>query len=232
MHPRLTIAAAFFILGALIAVPALNSAATSAQAERTSPAGAPAAAQTPSPTPSESEDPPKPSPSPTATPTRTPSPTPTPSATPTKPSVPIVAEASKVACPWSNVTITVTSKSDKTEDYTVTIDGATVVADRIQPGGTRTARLTVAEDKSSRLEVIWGGRTVLSVRRKADCVRDETEAPEDDDGKGAPGGKLPHTGPDDDLFAKVATGIAAMITGLVIFWYGSLWPRRRTPELD
>jgi hypothetical protein len=247
MQPRLIIAAAFFVLGALIAIPALSRAATQEQPTRSTPAGGRAAA-TPTPTgqtaASEAKQPrpsrtPTPTPSRTATarqsppdrPSRTPtarqSPpdrraTPTPSPTPT-PAVPITARAGKVGCPGGKVAITVTNKGQQTEDYAVTLDEATVLADRVPPRGQRKTEVEVRENESAKIEVLWGGEAVLSVNRKTDCVRKKER--KDPDGAGT----LPRTGPDDSgLFAKAATGVAAMVTGVIIFWYGSIWPRRRT----
>jgi hypothetical protein len=34
------------------------------------------------------------------------------------------------------------------------------------------------------------------------------------------------------LIARIATGIAAMLTGVIIFWYGRQWPGRRDKMFD
>jgi hypothetical protein len=63
------------------------------------------------------------------------------------------------------------------------------------------------------------------VKRTANCTHSAAPAP-------PPRQNLPHTGPNSAaVVAKVATGVAAMITGLVIFWYGGIWPRRRDQVL-
>ncbi|WP_336208350.1 hypothetical protein [Nonomuraea sp. LPB2021202275-12-8] len=38
-------------------------------------------------------------------------------------------------------------------------------------------------------------------------------------------GRLPFTGPPVDLMAKLATAGGMVLTGGIVWWYGSLWPR-------
>jgi hypothetical protein len=234
MQPRLIIATAFFVIGALIAIPALTDVATPARPVRTMPVNAPAAtlapsSTSPSATAAPSASPSKP-PKPTPSPSRSPKPTATPTPTPPKPpAIPISVRTGKVHCPSSKIQVTVTNKGQRTEDYAILVDDATVLADRVGPGGVRETSVPLEENRTSTLEVVWGGRAALAVKRKADCVDKKPEKPEKTDGAKA----LPHTGPDDgDLYAKIATGVAAMITGIIIFWYGSIWPRRRARELE
>ncbi|HEX6473079.1 MAG TPA: hypothetical protein VF069_28575 [Streptosporangiaceae bacterium] len=129
-------------------------------------------------------------------------------------------------CPARTVTVEVKNVGRQAVDYTIEQDGTPTVADRIGPGTTRTSRLTLKEDDSTKLAVMWTNRTVKSARRKANCRHAAaTHAP-------APRHTLPHTGPDSaSVVAKVATGVASMITGVVIFWYGGIWPRRRNELL-
>jgi hypothetical protein len=109
------------------------------------------------------------------------------------------------------------STSGQTEDYAVEQDGSAVVADRIAPGATRTTTIPLREDRPTTVAVTWRNEPVKSVKRKADCVR-HTPRPT----------SLPHTGPDDTtMYARIVTGVAAMLTGIVLFWYGGIWPRRR-----
>ncbi|SDK14001.1 hypothetical protein SAMN05421874_105265 [Nonomuraea maritima] len=39
------------------------------------------------------------------------------------------------------------------------------------------------------------------------------------------GRRLPYTGPPADLMAKLATAGGLVITGGILWWYGSIWPR-------
>jgi hypothetical protein len=114
------------------------------------------------------------------------------------------------------VTIKVSNVGGQAEDYTVEQDGTPTVADRIGSGASRTTKITLKENQSASVTVMWRDQTLKSATRKADCT------------KSAPQENLPHTGPDSAAtYAKVATGVAAMITGGIIFWYGGIWPRRR-----
>jgi hypothetical protein len=119
------------------------------------------------------------------------------------------------------VLVAVTNNGDGTEDYAITTDGSISVADRIAPGATRRSTLTVKEDHATTIAVTWHNVPVKSLDRTAHCARN------------APGHALPHTGPDSGMIiARIATGVAAMLTGLIIFWYGRLWPGRREKMFD
>lgn len=252
---RFIIAAVFFVLGAGIAIPALlrsNNTPSQASSAPTTSAPATNAPRTPSgtlsparngaptpatPTPtrtaprrSPTSTPTKPSPTPTrttarptatATATATPSRTGTATPTPT-PAVPLTTSIGDVSCPARSVTVKVNNVSGQAVDYTIEQDGTPTVADRIGAGTTRTSKLTLKEDDSTTVAVVWTNKTLRSVKRTANCThRSAAPAP-------PPQKKLPHTGPNSaSVVAKVATGGAAMITGLVIFWYGGIWPRRR-----
>jgi hypothetical protein len=123
------------------------------------------------------------------------------------------------------VTVRVSNVGSQAVDYSIEQDGTPTVADRIAAGTTRTSRLALKEDDNTTVAVVWTNRTLESAKRKANCNHPAAPAP-------APRRSLPHTGPDSaSVVAKVATGTAAMITGLVIFWYGGIWPRRRDQVL-
>jgi hypothetical protein len=283
---RVVIAAVFFAIGALIAIPALTRTGSPSASGTPTPTGAVTASGTPTGTPSRTptgtpgRTPPTRTPSARTSPTRTPSAAAPPSRTPTVTSVPtrsapspalsttrssarpsavrppglpstrptvtpslpttrptvtpslpirapirtatpatrlLTARIGAVHCPARTVTVTVTSTSIQTEDYAVEVDGAAVVAGRIPPRESRTASVTLREDDRTTVAATWRNEPVRSAVRTADC-RHHTSPPK----------SLPHTGADDGILtARIATGIAAMITGAIIFWYGGIWPRRR-----
>ncbi|MCW2860354.1 MAG: hypothetical protein JWP48_2062 [Actinoallomurus sp.] len=221
---RVAIAAVFFVVGALIVIPMLMSdssptqltSATPSPHVSASPSGSPSASRT-----STAE--------PSATPTHRPSPTrstktpvvPPQSVTPTAPATPLKVSIGAVRCPGRSVLVSVANTGDGTEDYAITTDGSISVADRIPPGVTRKSTLTIKEDHATTIAVTWHNVPVKSLDRTAHCVRD------------APGHALPHTGPDSGMIiARIATGVAAMLTGLIIFWYGRQWPGRRDKMFD
>jgi cytoskeletal protein RodZ len=204
---RIAIAAIFFAVGALILIPMLtNSSSPSASG---------------SPTPSTSTIPPKTT-SPTQT--RTPSPSPSRRTTTPPPSVtplaPLKVRIARVRCPGRSVQVTVANDGGRTEDYAITTDGSIAVADRIPAGKSRRSTVNVKENRTTSIAVTWHNVPVENADRKADCASGKNKA-------------LPSTGPDSGLiYARIATGVAAMLTGVIIFWYGRLWPRRRSKMFD
>jgi hypothetical protein len=210
---RVAIAAVFFVVGALIIIPMLmnNSSPSTLTSATPSPNVSASASASPSPTRTAK---------PSKTPTHRPSPTRStknPVVPPTvTPANPFTVSIGAVRCPGRSVLVTVVNHGDGTEDYAITTDGSISVADRIPPGATRKSTLTVKEDHATTIAVTWHNVPVKSLDRTAHCVRN------------APGKALPHTGPDSGMIvARIATGVAAMLTGLIIFWYGRIWPGRK-----
>jgi hypothetical protein len=136
-------------------------------------------------------------------------------------SAPLKVQIGKVRCPGRTVQVSVVNTSAQAEDYAILTDGSISVADRIPPGATRRSTVNVKEDHTTTVAVTWRNLPVQSADRHANCVRK------------TPNQTLPHTGPDSGtIVARVATGVAAMLTGIVIFWYGRQWPRRRDKMFD
>ncbi|GAA2597436.1 hypothetical protein SMC26_00190 [Actinomadura fulvescens] len=221
--PRVVIAAVFFVIGALIAIPAIIRTTGDSNAS-TTPAGS-----TTSPSPTGTSPSPTTTRTTTASPTRTTSPTPTrtsstPAPTPTRttPAQPLTATIGTPSCPGRKVTITVRNTGAQAEDYAIERDdGSASIPGRIAAGATRESTLTLREDRSTRVEVTHANDSVLVRTRKANCKA----AP--------PPENLPVTGADDTvLWARAVTGGAAMVTGIIIFWYGGIWPRRRAELFD
>jgi hypothetical protein len=217
---RVAIAAVFFVVGALIILPMLLN--DSSPSQLTSATPSPHVSVSVSDSPSRSATPThkpthkpthRPSPSPS---TRTPSKNPVPPVPSVTPDSPLKVSIGTVRCPGRSVLVSVTNGGRGTEDYAITTDGSISVADRIPPGATRKSTLTVKEDHTTTVAVTWHNLPVKSLDRTAHCVRN------------APGHALPHTGPDSGMIiARVATGVAAMLTGLIVFWYGRQWPGRK-----
>jgi hypothetical protein len=236
--PRVIIAGVFFVIGALIAIPALTRSSSSgtastpasntltptagttahATAHATARASAKATATTKTPSPSRTPT------HPTSAPAH-----PVPShvvpkitVTPTVPTVvPLKATITAVRCPGPEVTVKVTNSGTATEDYTIEQDGQIALADRVGPMSTRSNPLTLKEGQSTKIAVTWRNKPLHTVTRTANCAAKPPA-------RTKPTTNLPHTGPDSaGIYAKIATGVAAMITGLIIFWWGGTWPRRR-----
>ncbi|MFC9969801.1 hypothetical protein ACFVH6_02735 [Spirillospora sp. NPDC127200] len=234
--PRVVIAAVFFVIGALIAIPALmettgESRASGAPTATTS-APTPTGTGTgggPTPTPTRTTAPPSPthSASPTAT-TKPPTPSPTRTTTgPPQPVQPLSVTVGNVRCPGRTVEVTVRNAGSQAEDFAIVRDdGSASVPSRVAAGASRSTTVTLREDRRTQIQVTWKNEPLRTQYRTANCK------------KAAPGPsrtpreELPHTGADDGvLWARTATGAAAMVTGLIIFWYGGIWPRRRDKAL-
>lgn len=213
---RVAIAAVFFIVGALIVFPMVaNSSSSSHAAGTPSPSVSVSASTTPRPTKS-SRPKHKASPSHTSTRHSTTEPMPTVST-----SAPLKVQIGKVRCPGRTVLVSVVNSSAQAQDYAILTDGSISVADRIPAGATRRSSVNVKEDHTTTVAVTWRNLPVDSVDRHANCVHKTSDQ------------TLPHTGPDSGMIvARVATGIAAMLTGIIIFWYGRQWPRRRGKMFD
>ncbi|GAA4508773.1 hypothetical protein GCM10023191_068940 [Actinoallomurus oryzae] len=214
---RVVIAAVFFVVGALIVIPMLFNGSSPSQLTSATPS--PNVSASPSASHSRSAKPshtPTHRPSPTRS-SRTPSKNPvTPPAPSVTPNAPLKVAIGTVRCPGRSVLVSVTNRGRSTEDYTITTDGSISVADRIPAGATRKSTLTIKEDHATTIAVTWHNVPVKSLDRTAHCARK------------APGHTLPHTGPNSGMIvARVATGIAAMLTGLIVFWYGRQWPGRK-----
>lgn len=220
--PRVVIAAVFFIIGALIAIPAIIDATSS-------PSRAAGASETTSPSPSPTATSPRPTGTRTATPTpsrsRTPPPTPPPTRT-APPAQPLSITVGKVQCPDRTVMVKVRNTGTRTEDYSIERnDDSAARPGRILPGQTESVPVKLREDRPTRIQVTLKNEPVTTRTRTADCKKSGAGTPGD-----TPPSRLPHTGADSSvLWARGATGAAAMITGAIIFWYGGIWPRRRDP---
>lgn len=217
--PRVIIAAVFFVIGALIAIPAFTRSGSSSQVEgraaqsTTTPTGSPTTSGRSTPTTRSPS-------SPAQSPTRRPAPAPTPTRS-TAPARPFQISIGAVRCPGRTVAVTIKNVGGQTEDYTIEQNGSARIADRLGAGASRTASLTLREDRATTVAVAWKNQAIRSLERRANCTR--TSAP-----PANAGDELPRTGPDNAAtWARAATGIAAMITGIIIFWYGGIWPRRR-----
>ncbi|TDC58073.1 hypothetical protein E1281_02505 [Actinomadura sp. KC345] len=205
--PRVVIAAVFFVIGALIAVPAIFDGAGGESSASTG------ATTSGSPDPSGS-----PSPSGTAT-----SPSPSPSKTPAQA---VTASIESVSCPASTVNVTIRNTGQRNEDFAVEKnDDTAAIPGEIQANSTRTVAVELREDRSTRITVNWANKRIESKTVKANCEK-AGAAPTK-----TPPEELPNTGPDAVLWARGATGVAIILTGAIIFWYGGIWPRRRDPML-
>ncbi|WP_205624485.1 hypothetical protein [Actinomadura flavalba] len=229
--PRVIIAAVFFVIGALIAVPPLVSWATDSReaapagnqttpTPEDSPTGTATASPRPTPTtPTPTPTRTAPTPTPTVTPTRTSVP-PTPSPTRTRTVVPLEATIGNVDCPAREVEVTVRNTGSQTQNYGIERDDDSAsVPGTLTGGASRTTTVKLREDRRTVVRVTWENSPVRARTLTANCKTGAAPTPP---------GELPETGPESAvLWARAATGGGIVVTGAIILWYGGLWPRRR-----
>lgn len=158
-----------------------------------------------------------------ASPSPSESTTPTKSGTPKPPARPVTASIGSVSCPERTVNVKVRNTGTKAEDFSIERDdGGAAVPGQIRPNNTRTVAIELREDRRTDLTVTWANKRIDAKTVKANCKKAGAGAPTE-----TPPGNLPHTGPDTVLWARAATGVGIILTGVIIFWYGGIWPRRR-----
>ncbi|MFG2090829.1 hypothetical protein [Spirillospora sp. NPDC048824] len=201
--PRVVIAAVFFVIGALLLIPMLFDWGSPESRASTS------ATTSGSPSPSGTATSPSPGPSKTS-----PSPKP--------PARPVTASIGSVSCPAGTVKVTIRNSGKQNEDFSVEKnDGTAAIPGEIRANSTRSVAVEFREDRRTRITVTWANKRIESKTVKANCEK-AGAAPTK-----TPPEELPHTGPDAVLWARGATGVAIIVTGAIIFWYGGIWPRRR-----
>ncbi|SNS93776.1 hypothetical protein SAMN05443665_1012163 [Actinomadura meyerae] len=157
-----------------------------------------------------------------ASPSASGSASPSTSGTAKAPARPVTADIGAVSCPERTVHVKVRNTGTRTEDFSVERDdGGAAVPGQIQPGGTRTISVKLREDRRTDLTVTWANKRIETKAVRANCKKAGAAPTE------TPPSNLPHTGPDTVLWARAATGVGVMLTGVIIFWYGGIWPRRR-----
>ncbi|MCP2334948.1 hypothetical protein [Actinomadura rupiterrae] len=211
--PRVVIAAVFFVIGALIAVPALMKWTSGESNASNKPVSNSSSMPT---TPPSGTTPGKGKTSPTH------GTTPTATSTPTG-AEPLVVTFSSVSCPGRTVSVTVRNESTQEQSYSIERDdNSTPVTAKVGAGATRTSSLRMKQGRRTLVVVNDAAHRLVKQKSiKANCAAaSPTETPT----------KLPHTGADSAMiWARVATGAGALLTGAIILWYGGIWPRRRDP---
>ncbi|MEO3786436.1 hypothetical protein ABGB12_24185 [Actinocorallia sp. B10E7] len=122
----------------------------------------------------------------------------------------------------------VTNDTGASQGYAITRNGSIVLADRLGPNASRSSSVKLAEDEKVVVRVTRDGRPQATRTYRLNCLKagaGDTEKPGERPGADE---RLPHTGADEAVMAaRIATGVASMITGVIILWWGGLWPRRR-----
>ncbi|MEV4256888.1 hypothetical protein AB0J52_27310 [Spirillospora sp. NPDC049652] len=217
--PRVVIAAVFFVIAALIAVPELMKWGSGGANASNKPAANSSSLPTPSASGSGTGTPGKGKSSPTHG-TKPSSP-----GSPTG-AEPLVVTFGAVDCPGRTVDVTVRNESSQEQGYSVERDdNSTPVTAKVGPGATRTSTLRLREDR--RTLVVVNDSAHRLVKQKAVRANCAAATPSHKPTR------LPHTGADSAMiWARVATGAGALVAGVIILWYGGIWPRRRDPMFN
>src|SRR5690606_9326592 len=132
---------------------------------------------------------------------------------------PFTMTVDRIACRTNTVRVTLRNQTRQLARYDLRADSRTVASGSI-PARKAVVR-TVKVRPGSGVEIeaysvnTWGPDTLIdSERVRNDCPW---------------GRRLPMTGPPLDLMAKLATAGGLILTGGVAWFYGSLWPRSRSP---
>jgi hypothetical protein len=130
----------------------------------------------------------------------------------------------KVACPSRRVTVKVSNDGETTQGYSINRDGSDVITDQLGPHTSRTSELTLKEDKKTTIKVTQDRKTKATRTVTANCKK----APAVPTKEPSEPTRLPRTGADGTvLLARIATAGASLLTGVIILWWGGLWPKRK-----
>ncbi|MEU4578081.1 hypothetical protein ACBI99_34060 [Nonomuraea sp. ATR24] len=131
---------------------------------------------------------------------------------------PFTMSVDRIGCRAGTVRVTLRNQTRQLARFDLRADSATVATGSIPARKAITRHVRIRHGGSVEIEA-------YSVSEShPDTLIDSTRVRND-----CPGGRrhLPFTGPPVDLMGKLATAGGMVLTGGIIWWYGSLWPRSR-----
>ncbi len=131
----------------------------------------------------------------------------------------------KIACGSGTVRVTLRNQTRQLARFDLRADSSSIATGSIPARKTLSRQVKVRSGSSVEIEA-------YSVNPPhADTLIDSTRIRND-----CPWGhhrdRLPFTGPPVDLMAKLATAGGLVLTGGLMWWYGSLWPRSGRSAFD
>ncbi|MER6942696.1 hypothetical protein ABT294_01615 [Nonomuraea sp. NPDC000554] len=152
---------------------------------------------------------------------------------PDNPGDPFTMSTDRVACGRGRVGVNLTNDSGEVASYDLQSDSQTVATGSIEAHDTITRNIRVGRGSSVRVEAFSvdedeADSLIDSTLIRNDCPwgRRFDQPPYAGGTWGRRSGRLPYTGPPADLWGKLATAGGLVITGGIIWWYGSIWPRQ------
>jgi len=126
------------------------------------------------------------------------------------------------------VTVKVTNDTGTGQGYAITRNGSIVLADRLGPNASRSSSVKLTEDEKVVVRITRDGEPQATRTYRLNCVKSGAGASEKPSRRPDAAERLPDTGSDETVMvARIATGVGSMITGVIVLWWGGLWPRRR-----
>lgn len=140
------------------------------------------------------------------------------------PDAPFNVTVGSVNCKNRTVPVTLSSTTDYKTSYQITRNDDAVDTGTLGARKTYTAKIEIGSSRSVEIETSYTttdnrDKLVSSDRVPNDCGRESRR------GYGY-GRRLPYTGPPADLMGKLATAGGLVLTGGIVWWYGSIWPRQ------
>lgn len=144
---------------------------------------------------------------------------------------PLTVRIGTLDCKRSSISLTITNGGSppKSDTYTVKADKQVVDSQELDPGDDpETERVSVPRGESVRIAVTsqLSNEQIFFKEVKNNCRRSQPDRYRDRDRDYGYGRRLPYTGPPADLMGKLATAGGLVLTGGIVWWYGSIWPRQ------
>ncbi|MEV0594200.1 hypothetical protein [Nonomuraea cavernae] len=133
---------------------------------------------------------------------------------------PITMSVDRISCRSGQVSVSLRNRTRHPTRFDLRAGSSTVISGTVDGHDTVRQDITVEQGDSVRIRAysVGGSRTLIdSARAENDCPQGWRQR------------SLPLTGPPLALIAKLATAVALLLTGGILWWYGSVWPGSSPP---
>ncbi|GGO73824.1 hypothetical protein [Nonomuraea cavernae] len=128
---------------------------------------------------------------------------------------PLTMSVDRISCRSGRVSVALRNRTRHPARFDLRAGSSTVISGTVDGHDTVRQDITVDQGDTVRIRAysVEGSRDLIgSARAKNDCPQGWRRQ------------SLPHTGPPLALIAKLATAVALLLTGGILWWYGSIWP--------